>query len=212
MTVFGSTGLGGHARSACDALLKLSAEADPAVRLHAVCEPEHERHAEAVAAWRLCATKYPQSGDAPQAMLQVAGAYEGPLADLEEALTAYETTVSRWPNTKQAVEARRILAELDSDDAAELIAAMPEEQGERILDVMKDSASEPVEGLLSYEEETAGRIMSPEVFALAEEVAVSDAIAALRTSRSEDLEMVFYLYVVDERRHLVGVASLREKN
>lgn len=103
-----------------------------------------------------------------------------------------------------------ILAELDSDDAAEIIPAMPEEQAERVLHIMHDAASEPIEGLLSYKEETAGRIMSPEVFALAEDVAVADAIAALRHSRSEDLEMVFYLYVVDDRRHLVGVCSLRE--
>jgi magnesium transporter len=41
-------------------------------------------------------------------------------------------------------------------------------------------------------------------------VPVSEAIAALRTSRSEDLEMVFYLYVVDDRGHLVGVCSLRD--
>ena len=103
-----------------------------------------------------------------------------------------------------------IVAELDPDDAAESIPAMPEEQAERVLDLMKDSASEPVEGLLSYEEETAGRIMSPEVFALEEHVSAANAIAALRTSRSEDLEMVFYLYVVDDRGHLVGVCSLRE--
>lgn len=103
-----------------------------------------------------------------------------------------------------------IIAELDSDDAAEIIAAMPQEQADAVLHVMKDSASEPIEGLLAYDEETAGRIMSPEVFALEEHVSVADAIAALRHSRSEDLEMVFYLYIVDDRRHLVGVCSLRE--
>ena len=103
-----------------------------------------------------------------------------------------------------------VIAELDPDDAAEIIPAMPEEQAERVLHLMKDSASEPVEGLLSYEEETAGRIMSPEVFALEEHVSTASAIAALQTSRSEDLEMIFYLYIVDDRGHLVGVCSLRE--
>ena len=106
-------------------------------------------------------------------------------------------------------EVASIIGELDSDDAAELIPAMSEEQSERVLALMKESAA-PIEGLLSYEEETAGRIMSPEVFSLEEHVAVGDAIAALRTSRSEELEMVFYLYVVDDRNHLVGVCSLRE--
>ena len=103
-----------------------------------------------------------------------------------------------------------IITELSSDDAAELIPAMPEQQAERVLALMKESESAPIEGLLAYGEETAGRIMSPEVFALEEHVAVGDAIAALRTSRSEELEMVFYLYVVDDRHHLVGVCSLRE--
>ena len=49
--------------------------------------------------------------------------------------------------------------------------------------------------------------MNPQVFALSEDLTVGEAITALQSSR--DVEMVFYLYVVDERRHLVGVTSLR---
>src|SRR5262245_43565135 len=49
--------------------------------------------------------------------------------------------------------------------------------------------------------------MNPNVFALPEELTAGEAITALQTSR--DVEMVFYLYVVDDRRHLVGVVSLR---
>ena len=69
----------------------------------------------------------------------------------------------------------------------------------------KESAS--VENLLEYPEQTAGRIMNPNVFALSEDLTVGEAITALQASR--DVEMVFYLYVVDVRRHLVGVVSLR---
>jgi len=68
--------------------------------------------AAAVEAWRLCATKYPQSADAPIAMLAVAGAYEGALADLDAALAAYEETAAKWPHTQQANEARRIMGEM----------------------------------------------------------------------------------------------------
>ena len=49
--------------------------------------------------------------------------------------------------------------------------------------------------------------MNPQVFALSEDLTVGEAITALQSTR--DVEMVFYLYVVDERRHLVGVTSLR---
>ena len=49
--------------------------------------------------------------------------------------------------------------------------------------------------------------MNPHVFALAEDMTVGEAITALQSSR--DVEMVFYLYIVDARGHLVGVTSLR---
>ncbi len=49
--------------------------------------------------------------------------------------------------------------------------------------------------------------MNPKVFALAEDMTAGESITALQ--RSRDVEMVFYLYVVDARRHLVGVVSLR---
>src|ERR1044071_1287300 len=49
--------------------------------------------------------------------------------------------------------------------------------------------------------------MNPHVFALNEDLTVGEAIIELQSNR--EVEMVFYLYVVDERRHLVGVVSLR---
>jgi len=72
---------------------------------------------------------------------------------------------------------------------------------------MRRKDSGDVQHLLAYGEQTAGRIMNPEVFALAEDLTAGEAIEALQ--RSREVEMVFYLYVVDERRHLVGVVSLR---
>jgi len=49
--------------------------------------------------------------------------------------------------------------------------------------------------------------MNPHVFALNEDLTVGEAITELQSNR--DVEMVFYLYVIDSRRHLVGVVSLR---
>jgi magnesium transporter len=49
--------------------------------------------------------------------------------------------------------------------------------------------------------------MNPKVFALAEDMTAGESIVALQGSR--DVEVVFYLYVIDVRRHLVGVVSLR---
>jgi magnesium transporter len=105
-------------------------------------------------------------------------------------------------------EISEVLQEMETDDAAEFISALPEETAQEVLERMRVEDSTEVQGLLQYEPETAGRIMTPNVFSLSEDLAVSEAIHAIQTT--EDLEMVFYLYVVDDRRHLVGVVSLRQ--
>ena len=106
-------------------------------------------------------------------------------------------------------EIARILAQLDPDDAAALAADLPAEIRAGVLELLEQAGLDHVEDLLGYDEQTAGRIMSPEIFTLHEELTIGQAIDALR-ARSEDLEMVFYLYVVDARGHLVGVCSLRD--
>jgi len=109
--------------------------------------------------------------------------------------------------TRPAEEIARLAQEIASDDAAALIDNLPEELSAAVLDLMRPKDSSVVENLLEYDEQTAGRIMNPHVFALNEDMTVGEAITELQSNR--DVEMVFYLYVVDDRRHLVGVTSLR---
>ena len=110
-------------------------------------------------------------------------------------------------STRTAEEISRLAQEIPSDDAAALIDGLPEELSIAVLDLMRPKESGVVEHLLEYDDQTAGRIMNPQVFALNEDLTVGEAITELQGAR--DVEMVFYLYVVDDRRHLVGVTSLR---
>jgi magnesium transporter len=109
--------------------------------------------------------------------------------------------------TRAAEEIAKLALEIPSDDAAALIDNLPEELSTAVLHLMRPKESGVVENLLEYAERTAGRIMNPNVFALIEDMTVGEAITEIQSNR--DVEMVFYLYVVDERRHLVGVVSLR---
>lgn len=106
-------------------------------------------------------------------------------------------------------EIAQVLQELPSDDAALFVAEFPDELQERLLDLMKVETSADVQELLSFPEDTAGRIMTPDVFSLSEELTVGEAISAIQNA-SRDVELVFYLYIVDARNHLVGVSSLRQ--
>jgi magnesium transporter len=102
----------------------------------------------------------------------------------------------------------KLTQELPSDDAAAIIDYLPDELSTTVLElIQKRPAGADVGELLEYPEKTAGRIMNPKVFALSEDMTAGEAITALQSSR--DVEMVFYLYVIDARRHLVGVVSLR---
>jgi magnesium transporter len=101
-----------------------------------------------------------------------------------------------------------ILQAMSSDDRADFIGELPEELAEEILGLLAKKESEQVEDLLSYEEDTAGRIMTPDFFALTDETSAKEAIEALQ--KASEAEMVFYVYVIDNREHLVGVISLRQ--
>ncbi len=102
----------------------------------------------------------------------------------------------------------KIFQEIPSDDIAPILQLLPEDLQGNILTAMEEKPSEEVKELLLYEEETAGRIMSPNFYALNHNTNVSDTITAMQLEG--DVESAFYLYVVDDENRLVGVASLRQ--
>jgi len=102
-----------------------------------------------------------------------------------------------------------ILESMPNDDVADIIGRLPDEKSDEILQLMQKEDSEEVEGLLRYEDDTAGGIMVPDFIALGEDITAREAIESLQTEH-QDVEMPFYLYVVNEYDNLVGVISLRQ--
>ncbi len=102
-----------------------------------------------------------------------------------------------------------ILRRLAVDDAVFLVDSLPSDLREKLMelvDLQRDL--EDVQTQLTYEEGTAGRLMDTAFFALPETTTVAEAIAAIQSQ--EQVEMIFYLYVVDGAGRLVGVTSLRQ--
>jgi magnesium transporter len=102
-----------------------------------------------------------------------------------------------------------LLEVLPPDDAADILADLPAEEVERLLSLMPAYEAQPIRDLLRYDAETAGGIMTTEVLSLAQELSGEEALVYLR-QHSAHLEMIYYLYIVDGDRRLVGVVSLRE--
>lgn len=101
-----------------------------------------------------------------------------------------------------------ILHTMPADDVTRILSDLPEERKGELLNLIEGATSADVERLLEYEEKTAGSIMTPNFFALSEETTATEATERIR--ELADVEMVFYVYVVDAENKLKGVLSLRQ--
>ncbi len=104
------------------------------------------------------------------------------------------------------VEISRILDGMPSDHVVDVVEELPREEADKLLDLMQEDKSEEVHELLEYGEKTAGRLMSTRFIAVYESATVAEAIEHIRKAASGD--NAFYLYVLDEHDHLVGLVPL----
>ncbi len=103
-------------------------------------------------------------------------------------------------------EVSRALDRMSSDDVVNVVEELPKEQAEEILGLMEEDKAEEVQELLEYREGTAGRLMSRELVAVHEQATVAQALEHIRKAKTGD--GAFYLYVVDDHEHLVGLVPL----
>ena len=87
-----------------------------------------------------------------------------------------------------------ILSSMPSDDAVDLLEILPEDLADDIREHMAKKDREEVDELLQYHPESAGGLMSPDFMFIDEELTTGDAIKFVQ-KRSEEKEMVFYLYI-----------------
>ncbi|TYL45446.1 CBS domain-containing protein [Nocardioides sp. BGMRC 2183] len=73
-----------------------------------------------------------------------------------------------------------VLEEMSADDAADLMADLPPETQEILLRLMEPEEAEDVRRLMSYVEDTAGAMMTPEPVILGPDATIADALAHVR--------------------------------
>jgi magnesium transporter len=100
-----------------------------------------------------------------------------------------------------------LLDGMDSDDATDIISELDESLAQNVLDLMKKEDSSEVKELLTYDESTAGGRMQKEYVAVTQTDTIETAIKAVKEA-SRDSEDLYYVWVVDEEKHLIGIVSL----
>jgi magnesium transporter len=100
-----------------------------------------------------------------------------------------------------------IILEMSADDQADLLGTLDENYANEIIAAMPRDESNDVQELLRYDEYSAGGIMNPDVLAIHMDSTIAEAIKVVQ--QHGDIDMIFYLYVVDDHGSLCGVLSLR---
>jgi Mg/Co/Ni transporter MgtE len=125
---------------------------------------------------------------------------------LEEVETDFQVSlIEHMPDDRVA----DVLEEMAPDEAADLLAELPQDRKHELLKLMEHEEAEDVRKLLTYPENTAGGIMNTEYFIAPSYFKASQVMEQLRETAPE-AETIYYLYVVDQDEHLVGVFSLRQ--
>ncbi len=106
-------------------------------------------------------------------------------------------------------EAAMVLAEMDPDDRVDILGLVDTEAHDELLAELDVAQAAETRKLEAYATDTAGGIMTTQVTALYEYLTVEDAISLLR-KLSEELEQMFYVYVIDRIGRLLGVLSMRD--
>jgi len=104
-----------------------------------------------------------------------------------------------------------ILEEMGPDEAADLLADLPEQKTQHFLELMEDEDADDVRRLLAYPEDSAGGIMTTEFATVPEGLTAGQALDYLRHSEmAQDDEALYYVYVTDAAGHLTGILNLRD--
>jgi magnesium transporter len=101
-----------------------------------------------------------------------------------------------------------ILEEMDPGEAADILSSLPDEQSEEIIAEVEPDERAQIESLTEYEEKTAAALMTPEFVAVTPRTTVADTLDEVRRQAPE-IEGIYYVYVLDEEKRLMGVTTLR---
>ena len=105
--------------------------------------------------------------------------------------------------------ASRLISKLPHDEAADVLGEMEEDETQVYLNKLPEKFSSEIRELLTYNEDTAGGIMNPQVLTVPYSMTVQEALDTIRINAEKDSIELYYVYVVDKQEHLLGVVSLR---
>jgi magnesium transporter len=107
-------------------------------------------------------------------------------------------------------KAAEIIENMDTDDAADLLNELDEDVADEIMSNIDDlETQEEIQELLDYDEDTAGGLMTSEIFEVTANLTKSEVLALIQ-EKHDEVASFFDIYVIDQNRILIGTLSLQE--
>ncbi|MDD2852969.1 MAG: CBS domain-containing protein [Desulfuromonadaceae bacterium] len=101
-----------------------------------------------------------------------------------------------------------ILEEMEPDEAADVLSDLPEQKAQELLEMMDQENAEDIQELLEHKEDSAGGLMNPDYLRFTSDISVGRALEILKGC-ADEIETVFYGYIVTADDRLEGVVSLK---
>jgi CBS domain-containing protein len=145
------------------------------------------------------------SHDEGEEIIAAVGADAGLEAEVFEELDARHQI--EFVEQRSDAQVAGLLSRMAPDDAADLVAELPEERREAVTEELTPSQRRKVRALLGYDPAEAGGLMSPDFFSVYRHATVAEALDRVRRSGLPD-ENLAVVYVMDAKRRFAGALYL----
>lgn len=133
-----------------------------------------------------------------------------PLEKKVELITELAPVEQEWLIKSLSLEnAREIFEKVEPDDLVDIIQAVRPEIRDNVWQSLSTEARSQMQFLLRFDEDDAAGLMTPRYLAIRRNITIGQALAFMRVN-AQQVETIYYLYVVDNLKRLLGVVSLRD--
>jgi CBS domain-containing protein len=145
------------------------------------------------------------SHDEGREIIEAVGVDAGLEADVFEELDAQHQI--EFVASRPDAEVAALLSRMAPDDAADLVAELPAERREAVVEQVTPAQRRKVRALLGYDPAEAGGLMSPDFVSVYRHATVAEVLDRVRRSALPD-ENLATVYVMDAKRRFVGAVQL----
>ena len=112
-------------------------------------------------------------------------------------------------NSQKLEGIAELMEDLAPDDRVDLLQELDPVLSEKLVQALPSEERRETIRLQAYPEDTAGAVMTTEVAMVGEDLTVAEALKELQ-DQAQEVETIYYIYIVDESKHLRGVLSARD--